>query len=313
MSQDGHTDGITVPRQEAQEAAIRTALRRAGVEPTEVGYVEAHGTGTPVGDPIEMRALAGALTLDRPATNPLLIGSVKTNIGHLEAGAGVAGLIKAALVAKHGYIPANLHLRTPTRHVSLAELKIDVPATGRAFPDYERRVVGVNSFGFGGTNAHVVLAEPPALASASAVDHPPQQSPTVLPISARSDEALVATAGQLAEHLAAHPDITLSDLAYTLGQRRTHLNHRHTLIADSILDAREQLRALADGGQISTGRTVPTAPKLAFVCTGMGPQWWKMCRGLLRRLPRVHRQHPAQRPRTVPVHGLVPCRRTPAR
>ena len=132
VSQDGHTDGITVPREEAQEAAIRTALRRAGVEPTEVGYVEAHGTGTPVGDPIEMRALASALTLDRPATNPLLIGSIKTNIGHLEAGAGVAGLIKAALVVKHGYIPANLHLETPTRHVSLADLKIDVPGNGSA-------------------------------------------------------------------------------------------------------------------------------------------------------------------------------------
>jgi acyl transferase domain-containing protein len=159
VSQDGHTDGITVPRAAAQEAAIRTALRRAGVDPNEVGYVEAHGTGTPVGDPIEMQALAGALTSDRPVANPLLIGSIKTNIGHLEAGAGVAGLIKAALVAKHGYIPANLHLRTPSRHVSLTDLKIDVPATGRPFPSYERRVVGVNSFGFGGTNAHVVLAE----------------------------------------------------------------------------------------------------------------------------------------------------------
>src|SRR6185295_1203699 len=112
VSQDGHTDGITVPREEAQEAAIRAALRRAGVRPTEVGYVEAHGTGTPLGDPIEMRALSSALTLDRTSANPLLIGSVKTNIGHLEAGAGVAGLIKGALVAKHGYIPANLHLRT---------------------------------------------------------------------------------------------------------------------------------------------------------------------------------------------------------
>ena len=281
VSQDGHTDGITVPRGEAQEAAIRTALRRAGVEPTEVGYVEAHGTGTPVGDPIEMRALASALTLDRAATNPLLIGSIKTNIGHLEAGAGVAGLIKAALVAKHGYIPANLHLRTPTRHVSLAELKIDVPGTGRPFPACERRVVGVNSFGFGGTNAHVVLAEPPAPVCDSTVDRPPQRLPTVLPISARSEEALVSTAGYLAEHLACHPDVTLSDLGYTLGQRRTHLNHRHTVIVDSITDAREQLQALADGGQTSIGRTDPTEPKLAFVCTGMGPQWWKMCRGLL--------------------------------
>jgi acyl transferase domain-containing protein/NAD(P)-dependent dehydrogenase (short-subunit alcohol dehydrogenase family)/acyl carrier protein len=281
VSQDGHTDGITVPRQEAQQAAIRTALRRAAVDPIDVGYVEAHGTGTPVGDPIEMRALAAALTSDRPATKPLLIGSIKTNIGHLEAGAGVAGLIKAALVAKHGYIPANLHLRTPTRHVSLADLKLDIPATGRPFPDYERRVVGVNSFGFGGTNAHVVLAEPPASARVSTVEHAAQLSPTLLPISARSDEALVATAAQLAEHLSTHPDVTLADLAYTLGRRRTHLNHRHTLVVDSIADAGQQFRALADGGQIATGRTDPTAPKLAFVCTGMGPQWWKMCRGLL--------------------------------
>nr|WP_240760780.1 type I polyketide synthase [Mycolicibacterium sp. CR10] len=281
VSQDGHTDGITVPREGAQEAAIRTALRRAGVEPTEVGYVEAHGTGTPVGDPIEMRALAAALTLDRSAANPLLIGSIKTNIGHLEAGAGVAGLVKAALVAKHGYIPANLHLRNPTRHVSLADLKIDVPATGRPFPDYDRRVVGVNSFGFGGTNAHAVLAEPPAPDAAPTAGHSAQLTPTVLPISARSEEALVATAGQLAEHLATHPDITLADLGYTLGRRRSHLNHRHTVIADSITGVQEQLQALADGGQIATSRTAPTAPKLAFVCTGMGPQWWKMCRGLL--------------------------------
>lgn len=281
VSQDGHTDGITVPREEAQEAAITTALRRAGVDPGEVGYVEAHGTGTPVGDPIEMRALASALTLDRSAADPLLIGSIKTNIGHLEAGAGVAGLIKAALVAKHGYIPANLHLQSPTRHVSLEDLKIDVAGTGRPFPACERRVIGVNSFGFGGTNAHVVLAEAPRPAGPPAAKTQPQQWPTVLPISARSEEALVATAERLAHYLATDPDVSLGDLAFTLGQRRTHLNYRHTVIADSIADAREQLRALADGGEISTVRTAPNAPKLAFVCTGMGPQWWQMCRGLL--------------------------------
>ncbi|ORB61046.1 type I polyketide synthase [Mycolicibacterium tusciae] len=281
VSQDGHTDGITVPREEAQEAAIRTALNRAGVQASEVGYVEAHGTGTPVGDPIEMRALASALTADRPSTSPLLIGSVKTNIGHLEAGAGVAGLIKAALVVKHGYIPANLHLRTPTRHVSLADLKIDIPRTGRPFPSGERRIVGVNSFGFGGTNAHVVLAEPPTAVIAPGRDDSSALPLAVLPISARSEEALVATAGRLAGHLAAHPEVTLTDLGYTLGQRRVHLNHRHVVVADSISDVREQLQALADGGQISTGRVGNPAPRLAFVCTGMGPQWWKMCRGLL--------------------------------
>ncbi|BBX05230.1 mycocerosic acid synthase [Mycolicibacterium aichiense] len=283
VSQDGHTDGITVPRQEAQEAAIRTALARAGVAANDIGYVEAHGTGTPVGDPIEMRALASALTPDRSPTDPLLIGSIKTNIGHLEAGAGVAGLIKAALVAKHGYIPANLHLIEPTRHVSLTELKIDVPATGRPYPAGKRRLVGVNSFGFGGTNAHVVLAEPPATA-APAPGSPEPQLPAVLPISARSEEALVAAADRLARHLDADPDLTLPDLQYTLSLRRSHLNYRHVVIADSKDDARQQLRLLADGGPIS-GRTAGSAPKLAFVCTGMGPQWWRMCRGLLDVLP----------------------------
>ncbi len=283
VSQDGHTDGITVPRQEAQEAAIRLALERAGVAANDIGYVEAHGTGTPVGDPIEMRALASALTADRPPADPLLIGSIKTNIGHLEAGAGIAGLIKGALVAKHGYIPANLHLNEPTRHVSLTELKIDVPATGRPFPADKRRLVGVNSFGFGGTNAHVVLAEPPATVAPTPESLAPQL-PAVLPISARSEEALVAAADRLAGHLDANPDVTLSDLQYTLGLRRSHLNYRHVVIADSNDDARQQLRLLADGGPIS-GRTAGTAPKLAFVCTGMGPQWWRMCRGLLDVLP----------------------------
>ncbi|OPX12564.1 type I polyketide synthase [Mycobacterium sp. AT1] len=281
VSQDGHTDGITVPRKEAQEAAIVDALRKAGVEPADVGYVEAHGTGTPVGDPVEMRALASALAAGRPAGEPLLIGSVKTNIGHLEAGAGVAGLIKTALVLKHGFVPANLHFHTPSGDLDLAELGIDVPTTGRPFPECERRIAGVNSFGFGGTNAHVVLAEPPVAAETDAETHSATVPLTVLPISARSEEALVATARQLAEHVGNHPEVTLADLAYTLGQRRAHLNHRHTLIADGITDALDQLQALADGGQISAGRTNPIPPKLAFVCTGMGPQWWGMCRGLL--------------------------------
>ncbi|ORV47574.1 polyketide synthase [Mycolicibacter engbaekii] len=281
VSQDGHTDGITVPRGQAQECAIRTALDRAGVQPADVGYVEAHGTGTPVGDPIELQALAAALTIERPATAPLLIGSVKTNIGHLEAGAGVAGLIKAALVVKHGYIPAHLHLRTPTRHVSLTDLKIDIPATGRPFPQCERRIAGVNSFGFGGTNAHVVLAEPPAAAPAPQVGERPALPLTILPISARSEDALVAAAGRLADHLDTHPDIALPELAYTLSGRRTHLNYRHTLIAASAAEAREQLRSLAEDSKVSAGRAVQEAPKLAFVCSGMGPQWWGMCRELM--------------------------------
>ncbi|WNG88073.1 type I polyketide synthase [Mycobacterium sp. ITM-2016-00317] len=285
VSQDGRTDGITVPRAEAQAAAITSALRRAGVHACDVGYVEAHGTGTPVGDPVEIRALAAALTSDRTPTEPLVIGSVKTNIGHLEAGAGVAGLIKTALVLQRDYIPAHLHLENPTSQVSFDDLKIDVPRTGRPFPSTDRRIAGVNSFGFGGTNAHVVLAEPPTDADAPDRIAPQSMPLTLLPISARSEEALVATVRQLVEHLETHPDVTLPDLAYTLSRRRAHLSHRHTLIVGSIDEAREQLQAIADVGQISSVRTSATAPKLAFVCTGMGPQWWKMCRGMLDVLP----------------------------
>ncbi|OBH79281.1 polyketide synthase [Mycobacterium mantenii] len=278
VSQDGRTDGITVPSAEAQEAAITTALRRAGVRPGEVGYVEAHGTGTPVGDPIEVRALANVLAADRPASDPLLIGSVKTNIGHLEAGAGVAGLIKAALALKHGYIPANLHLKNP---IALGSSGLAVAGTSRPFPGDRRRVAGVNSFGFGGTNAHVVLAEPPAPVRAETSNHAQRPPLAVLPISARTEEALVAAAGRLAEHVRAHPDLALHDLGYTLSRRRSHLSYRGALVVDSIADALDQLQAFVEGRRSPAGRTPPTPPKLAFVCTGMGPQWWKMCRGLL--------------------------------
>ncbi|AFM19068.1 polyketide synthase family protein [Mycolicibacterium chubuense NBB4] len=285
VSQDGHTEGITVPSEDAQRIAITTALARAGVDPGEVGYVEAHGTGTPVGDPVEMRALAGALASARKAGDPLLIGSVKTNIGHLEAGAGVAGLIKAALVLEHGHIPANLHLENPSSRIPFGELNIDVPRVGRPFPAGNRRVAGVNSFGFGGTNAHVVLAEPPA--PLPAVDRmPPWQPPlALLPISARSEEALAATAQGLAEHLGSGPDLTLADLGYTLSRRRSHLTHREVLIVDSLEDARSQLESLAADTRVPAGRTSAPATKLAFVCTGMGPQWWRMCRGLLDAYP----------------------------
>ena len=162
MNQDGHTNGISLPSPEAQARLVRDACKHAGIDPSQIGFVEAHGTGTAVGDPIEAHALAEALCADRLAAAPLPIGSVKTNLGHLETAAGVAGLVKAVLVLKHGQIPASLHFEKPNPHIDFTALKLRVPTALEAFPKTGGvRMAGVNSFGFGGANAHVILAEPP--------------------------------------------------------------------------------------------------------------------------------------------------------
>src|ERR1700676_3643750 len=162
INQDGHTNGISLPSTQSQARLVRDACTDAGVVPSQIGFVEAHGTGTAVGDPIEAHALAEALCANRPADAPLVIGSVKTNLGHLETAAGVAGLIKAALVLKHGLIPASLHFDTPNPNIDFASLKLRVPVVSEPFPDTGGvRMAGVNSFGFGGANAHVILMEAP--------------------------------------------------------------------------------------------------------------------------------------------------------
>ena len=313
VSQDGHTDGITVPREEAQEAAIRTALRRAGVEATEVGYVEAHGTGTPVGDPIEMRALASALTLDRAAANPLLIGSIKTNIGHLEAGAGVAGLIKAALVAKHGYIPANLHLADPDP-ARLARRPQDRrsgdgPAVSR-LRAARRRGELLRLRWYQRPCGACRAARP---RRRTAADQPAQPPPTVLPISARSEEALVATAGRLAGHLAAHPDIDAAGSGVH-ARAATHppepSPHR---------DRRQHRRcARTTSGPRRRRADLHRPHRTHRAEAGLrvhrhGPAVVEDVPRAARRLPRLHREHPAQRPGAVALRGLVSARRTPPR
>src|SRR4051812_20663718 len=160
VNQDGHTNGISLPSGEAQARLVQDACRDAGIAPDQIGFVEAHGTGTAVGDPIEAHALAEALCKERSA--PLPIGSVKTNFGHLETAAGVAGLVKAMLVLQHRQIPGSLHFKTPNPHIDFDRLKLRVPASVEPFPETDgERLAGVNSFGFGGANAHVILAEPP--------------------------------------------------------------------------------------------------------------------------------------------------------
>ena len=295
LNQDGHTNGISLPCPEAQARLVRDACVDAGILPTDVGFVEAHGTGTAVGDPIEATALADALCGDRAADAPLLIGSVKTNLGHLETAAGVVGLIKGMLVLKRGQIPPSLHFDNPSPYIDMVGLKLRVPTTLEAFPDNgKRRIAGVNSFGFGGANAHVILGEPPTQV---AHVHSPICTERAWPlvISARSEEALKATAGRLAEWIGTHElgngtSPILPKLTYMLGARRNHHAHRLTLVANSTAEVIEEFQEFAAGNQVPKARTSFTprpefAPRIGFVMSGQGPQWWGMGRQLMRHEP----------------------------
>jgi acyl transferase domain-containing protein/NADPH:quinone reductase-like Zn-dependent oxidoreductase/SAM-dependent methyltransferase/acyl carrier protein len=299
LNQDGHTNGISLPSSEAQARLVREACADAGVAPSQIGFVEAHGTGTAVGDPIEAHALAAALCEDRSEEAPLLIGSVKTNLGHLETAAGVAGLVKALLVLKHRRIPASLHFETPNPNIDFVALKLRVPTALEPFPATGgTRMVGVNSFGFGGANAHVLLAEAPSRPQPEHLGTHADRA-WALVLSARSEEALRASAIRLSAWLNARSNANgstpvLPDLAYTLGARRNHHPYRLTLSARSIGEAIQEFNGYAEGQPgskvrmaFAPRRTDP--PRVAFVMSGMGPQWWGMGRELIQHEP-VFRQ-----------------------
>jgi acyl transferase domain-containing protein/NADPH:quinone reductase-like Zn-dependent oxidoreductase/SAM-dependent methyltransferase/acyl carrier protein len=294
-NQDGHTNGISLPSPEAQARLVKDACKDAGISPSEIGYIEAHGTGTAVGDPIEATALSDALCEDRAENAPLAMGSVKTNLGHMETAAGVAGLVKALLVLKHGKIPPSLHFKTPNPHIDFKALKLRIPVEMEDFPEsYEVRMAGVNSFGFGGANSHVILAEAPnkphVKLPASAFDRP---WPLVL--SARSEEALKATAYRLSTWLEDHEKSNgtspvLPDLCYTLGARRNHHQHRLTMVAKTAHEAIATLNAFGVGSEVPNVRSGfsprrETAARVGFVMSGQGPQWWGMGRELMKNEP----------------------------
>ena len=292
VTQDGHTNGITVPNGSAQERVMRLAYQRAGVAPHQIQYVEAHGTGTPVGDPIEARAIGRVLSTGRPATERCIISSVKTNIGHLEAAAGVAGLIKTALALSHRQIPPHLHFHNPNPDIPFDELQLRVPTTLEDWPATDGpAMAGVNSFGFGGTNAHVLLQEAPAVPQAPGathIDNRVGEQPYLLPLSARSAEALQATARSHRDFFAGTSAL-FHDIGYSAALRRSHHDYRLALVAHSRDEAVAQLDAFLAGearATITSGR-VPLngRPRTAFVLSGMGPQWWAMGRDLLTHEP----------------------------
>ena len=279
-NQDGHTNGITVPNRQAQEEIIRQACESAGIEPRQIGYVEAHGTGTPVGDPIEASALGGVL--GRGRKQPCLIGSVKTNIGHLEAASGIASLIKVALILKHGIIPPSLHFNHPNPKIDFEKLNLRVVREFEAYP--EGALAGINSFGFGGANAHAILeAAPQSGESHAAPQEDEAEAPFILPISAHNAEALRAAAGKYYSLLLGGE----SDLQAVCGAaatRRSHLAHRLCVATGEREQLLEALNGFAAGQAHAALRAGVAAASTApvFVCSGQGPQWWAMGRELLR-------------------------------
>ncbi len=284
VNSDGKTPGISVPNGDAQEALTRRVLADAGVSPASVGYVEAHGTGTPVGDPIEANALGRVFSEGRTHDAPaLLLGSVKTNLGHLESASGVAGLIKAALAVSIGKIPPNLHFESGNPAIDFEKHRLRVASAVEEWPDsLKPRRAAVNSFGFGGTNAHILLEEPPLRLPDDATPGA-LTGPVLLPWGAHQEDALRALARQYAKRL--EDGVKPQDLIYTVSQRRSHGAWRAAIAANSAPALAEQLRAFADGESV-TGCTMgkrpeAPAPRPVMVFSGMGPQWWGMGRELL--------------------------------
>ena len=271
INQDGRTPGMAVPSVAAQQALLERALDEAGVAPCAVQYVEAHGTGTPVGDPVEARAIGNVMSRDRPSDRPCLIGSVKGNVGHLEAAAGIVGVIKAALALRHRRIPPTINFVEPNPAIPFDELRLRVPTTLEEWPATEGpATAGVNSFGFGGANAHAVLEEPPAREPAPM----PSRSAEILTISARSGEALHELAAAHSKRLRSGDSFSLGDLCSTAAVRRGHHEHRLAAVAGSKQDLADHLDAFlrrrgpGSGGRWPVAARSPTGPRVRLLGHG---------------------------------------------
>jgi acyl transferase domain-containing protein/acyl carrier protein len=291
VNNDGNTGGsLGTPGRAGQEDLLRKAYRRARVPAASVGYVEAHGTGTRAGDPVELGAIGAVMGEKRPADQPCLVGSVKTNIGHTEGAAGIAGLIKVALSLQHGIIPASLHCETPTPEVAWETMRLKIATSATPWPPGFRRIAGVSSFGIGGTNAHVVLAatdDAPGPRGSRPSRRVAPGPETLLPLSARSVEALREQARRYAEYVTGAAAASLADIAYTAAMRRTHHSHRLAVVGRDRVQIGQRLAAFAETGSsvgVIQGADAG-ASRIVFVFSGQGSQWVGMGRGLLEAEP----------------------------
>ncbi len=304
---DGMASGsIGRPAALGQIDALRRAYRRAGVRPSRVSYVEAHGTGTRAGDPVELEALAAVLGEGRDPARPLLVGSAKTNLGHLESASGIAGLIKTVLSLEHEVLPASLHFEEGSPAIPWDSLPLRMVTEATPWPrrpgDDGRRIAGLNSFGISGANAHVVLEESPPEAEPPRTERF-ENDLELLPLSAKSEAALRELARRYRDFLQENEGLSLRDIARTASLGRAHLSHRAVIAARDASRMREGLVALAASSPspaVLTGRrSSRKAPRLAFVFPGQGSQWLGMGARLFEREPvfrgQIERCHEALR------------------
>jgi acyl transferase domain-containing protein/acyl-CoA synthetase (AMP-forming)/AMP-acid ligase II/acyl carrier protein len=285
INQDGRSNGLTAPNGPSQEAVIRQALHNAGIGANEISYVETHGSSTPLGDPIEVDSLKAVLMQGRSPDATCMIGSVKTNIGHLESAAGIAGLIKTVLSLQHGVIPPHLHFKKLNQHISLEGTSFVIPTGPCPWPQ-QRRLAGVSAFGFGGTNVHVILEEAPHFGPSTSEVERKQH---ILTLSARSEKALTELAGRYREYLSSPSPAALADICYTTTTGRSHFDYRLAVVTDTVEHLREQLTGFATGkavqgvehGRVGQGKR----PGIAFLFTGQGAQYIGMGRLLYETQP----------------------------
>ncbi|BBM86750.1 type I polyketide synthase [Candidatus Uabimicrobium amorphum] len=275
VNHDGKSSGLTVPNGVSQQLVIRNALQSGGVSPQDVSYVECHGTGTSLGDPIEIQSLAKVLGRDKEQSPTLKVGSIKTNIGHLEAAAGIAGLIKAVLCIQNKYLPAHLHFDTPSPHIAWDQFAIDVTKDGGEWQD-TKRIAGVSSFGFSGTNSHVVVAEAPSAKRGGICCEE-----NLFILSAKTQSGLDAIVQKYATYL---PNTThsLADICYTLQTGRNHFKYRLAIAEKDTAKITEALQKMASG---ETVRTVSIGKEqrnkgVVFLFTGQGSQYPQMAQQL---------------------------------
>jgi acyl transferase domain-containing protein len=300
-NQDGRSNGLTAPNGPSQVAVIRAALANAGLQASDIDYVEAHGTGTPLGDPIEARGLAEVFNQGRTSEFPLRVGSVKSNFGHAESAAGIAGLIKVVLALQHEKIPSSLHLKRMNPLIDWSGMAISVPSAATSWSRQRGlRVAGVSSFGFSGTNAHVTVSdswgqEHPSDASAQSVLNLDTKPPLhLLPLSARTELALAELARKYLQFLSEDPDLELADVCYTAGIGRSHFEHRLAVVAADLPAAKERLATFQRGekhASIHSGRSTKSiAPGAVFMFTGQGSQYLGMGRELYETQPLFRRE-----------------------